>query len=69
MGRPPIDRMVKSPTSRKEREKWGTQIFALLFACRNLSYGVTVIVSWLLTTLPIVAVIITLPPVVRPVTS
>lgn len=36
---------------------------------RNLSYGVTVMVTALLTTLPIVAVMVTLPPVVRPATS
>ena len=33
------------------------------------SYGVTDMVSWLLTTFPIAAVMITFPPVVRPVAS
>jgi hypothetical protein len=51
-------RQIKSPTSRKRREKWGIQ--------PNVRYGVTVMAAGGLTILPTEAVMLTVPPVEMP---
>jgi len=58
------ERGRRNPTSRKRREKWGFHNLPM----QRCSYGETVIDAVLLMTLPIEAVTVTAPPLVKPAT-